>query len=122
MPTQRGCCLEGSPVGSMATLDNTTRQSVVQEVRSVLAATCACDIQYFDAEGVTIVDAVERPGRLRFRVWSKPLIVATTGAGVVVSCHPERREWLRANLGQLRRDAVFSPTTIGKLARFVARD
>lgn len=103
-------------------VDNTNRTSVLQALRSVLAATCACEEQDLVAEGVIITEATARPGRLRFPIASKPLIVVTMGAGVVVSCHAERQDWLGENLAQLRRDAIFSATAIGKLVQFVARD
>jgi predicted GNAT family acetyltransferase len=59
---------------------------------------------------------------MRFPIWSKPLQVVTMGAGAVLNCHPERLGWLHANLGHLRRDAIFSATSIGRLARHVEAD
>ncbi len=62
-----------------------------------------------------------RGGR-RFPFPAKPLWVFTMGANVVLSCHPERATWVRANLGHLDRDAIFSGPAIGLLAHYVARD
>jgi len=39
-----------------------------------------------------------------------------------VSCHPDRMPWLRATLGHLARDAVFSATVIAELARQIEAD
>jgi GNAT superfamily N-acetyltransferase len=44
------------------------------------------------------------------------------GAGVVVSCHPDRVDWLRATLGPLARDAIFSAETIACLSHYVEPD
>ena len=41
---------------------------------------------------------------------------------MVVSCHPERVDWLRTNLGELHRDAIFSATTIARLADYIEPD
>ena len=102
--------------------ENGDRRAALGAIGSVLAASCACAEQDLLRERVTIVPARELPGRLCFPRWSKPLQVVTMGAGVVVSCHPERLDWLRSNLGQLGRDAVFSAPTIGRLARYVEPD
>jgi GNAT superfamily N-acetyltransferase len=88
----------------------------------VLAASCACDADDFLRDGVTIARAEERPGRLRFPMPARPLQIVTMGTGVVVSCHPGRERWVRANLAGLGREAIFSATTIGALTRYVARD
>lgn len=103
-------------------VDNDSRESVRRVIRRVLAATCACREPDFDTDGVLITQAGELPGRLRFPVCSRPLLVVTMGAGVVVSCHAERVEPLRAVLGHLPRDAIFSATTIAQLARLVEPD
>jgi hypothetical protein len=91
-------------------------------IRATLAAQYACDEAAFAAMGVTVTEAVERPGRLHFPVPSKPLLAVTLGAGVVISCHPSRCPWVRRNLSRVDRDALFSAPLIAKLARFVGRD
>ncbi len=103
-------------------VDNRDRQSVLAAIRSVLAASYACAEGDLIAEGVAVTEARELEGRLFFTPSSNPLLLATMGAGVVVSAHSTRVAWLRANLGHLRRDAVFSATTIAKLVRYVQRD
>ena len=101
---------------------NQDRRVVRQTVRTVLAASYACAEQDFVQEGVVIVDAAELPDRLRFPVWSKPLLIGTMGAGVVVSCHADRMTWLQAKLDHRRRDVIFSAPIIGELASYVEHD
>jgi GNAT superfamily N-acetyltransferase len=101
---------------------NDTRRAARAAIRAVLAASCACDEDDFRGDGVIIACAEERAGRLRFPMPSRPLHIVTMGTGVVVSCHPGRARWMRANLGSLGRDAIFSATTLGALTRYVARD
>ncbi len=103
-------------------VDTGDRRAVLPAIRAVLAANCACAERDFVGEGVVVTRAEERPGRLRFPFPTMPLLAVTMGAGVVVSCHPERAAWLRANLGQHRRDAVFAAATIGQLARYIEPD
>src|SRR4051794_35545106 len=99
-----------------------TRGGTVAIIRSVLAATCACTERDLTCGSIVIVPARDVPGRLRFPLWSKPLLVVTMGAGVVVSCHPDRLAWARATLGACTRDEVFSAPIMGLLARYVERD
>jgi GNAT superfamily N-acetyltransferase len=98
------------------------RDRARQIVRSVLAADLACSDDAFFSDGVTIAAAEDRPGRRGFPRWSKPLGVVTLGRGVVVSSHPDRIPWLRATLGHLSRDAVFSAATLRCLAEYVEPD
>lgn len=101
---------------------NSDRAAALRVVRTVLAADCACAEEAFVGEGVVIVDAQERPGRRRFPVGAKPLALVTMGAGTVVSCHPDRAAWLRANLARRQRDHVFSAPIIAQLAEHIAPD
>lgn len=91
-------------------------------VKAVLAADCACPEDAFLKDSVSVVDWEERPGRRRFPLPSKTLLVVTMGAGVAVASHPERSAWLRKTLQGLERDDVFSASTIAKLAQYVSRD
>lgn len=93
-----------------------------QVIRAVLAADFSCMEHAFLDDGLVITCAAEQSGRRRFPWRSKPLGIATMGAGVVVSCHPERVDWLRTNLGELHRDAIFSATTIARLAQYIEPD
>src|SRR5579875_4215406 len=104
----------------VATIDNTERYGVRHAIRATLTATCACGEDDLSGDGVAIMPWQELPERLRFPVWSKPLLVVTTGAGVVVSCSPERLSWLRDALAGHHRDAIFSAPVIGELAQYVA--
>ncbi len=103
-------------------VDNGDRQSVLATIRSVIAASYACTEGDLIAEGVVVTEARELEGRLRFTPSSNPLLLVTMGADVVVSAHSARVAWLRKNLGHLRRDEVFSATTIAKLVRYAERD
>jgi GNAT superfamily N-acetyltransferase len=109
-------------VGKGPMSDNTDRRAALRAIREVLAADCACAPHDFLAGGVVITTAVEQSGRRRFPFPARPLWVFSMGTGVVVSCSPERRAWIQAHLGSLDRDAVFAGPTIGRLARYVARD
>ncbi|HET8631873.1 MAG TPA: GNAT family N-acetyltransferase [Thermomicrobiales bacterium] len=91
-------------------------------IRAVLAADCACAPEDFLRDGGVVTVARECPGRRRFPMPAKPLLLVTTGAGVVVSCHPERVDWARAALGPRPRDEIFSAPTIAELVQYVARD
>ena len=100
----------------------TDRQYALALARTTLAADCGCDEQAFLSEGVVIVPAKVRPGRRRFPVNPRPLFLATFGAGVVVSCHPDRTSRLVSSLGSMDRDEVFSASTVMLLARLVESD
>jgi GNAT superfamily N-acetyltransferase len=105
----------------MPTTD-TSHDAVRRLIRTVLAASCACQPRDLLDTGVTFVEARPVAGRMRFPMPAKPLAIVTMGAGVVVSAHAERLPWLRATLATLERDAIFSARTIGALSRFVGRD
>ncbi len=106
----------------MKRADNGNRHSAVAAIRATLAATCACTERDLLAQGVVVVEAQERMGRLRFPLWSKSLLAVTMGPGVVLSCHPERVAWARVTLAGEQRDAIFSAATIAEIARYVGRD
>lgn len=100
---------------------NSNRRDVLQAIRRVLAADCACEEHDLLDEGIVVTEARELPGRRRYPFPSRPLLVVTMGAGVVVSCDRERVEWARANLSHLRRDELFGAITIGRMAAEVER-
>jgi hypothetical protein len=102
--------------------NNSDHRAALQAIRDVVAADCACAPHDFLAGGLVITAAVEQAGRRRFPFPAKPLWVFSMGAGVVISCSPERMAWIRANLGALDRDAIFAGPAIGRLARYIARD
>lgn len=91
-------------------------------ILAVLAADCACAPEDFLRDGVIVTAARERPGRRRFPLPAKPLLLVTTGVGVVVGCHAGRLDWARATLGHRRRDEIFSAATIAVLGRYLAGD
>jgi hypothetical protein len=91
-------------------------------VRRALAASLACDEADLLAEGVRVVLAEERPGRLRFPRGPRVLGIVTMGAGGVVSCDPSRLKWARAELGVLDRNGLFSAATTARIAARVAED
>src|SRR5947207_986087 len=86
--------------------NNRDHRAALRAIRDVLAAHCACAPHDFLAGGLVITPAVEQAGRRRFPFPTKPLWVFSMGAGVVISCSPERMAWVRANLGSLDRDAI----------------
>lgn len=91
-------------------------------VRAVLAADLACDEEDLLAEGVRVVLAEERVGRRRFPRGPKVLIVATMGAGTVVSCDASRSQWARAVLGRLGRNQLFTAATAARISARVEQD
>jgi GNAT superfamily N-acetyltransferase len=109
-------------MGRDGTSDAGDRRGARAAIAATLAAQCACNEADFAASGVVVTEASERAGRLRFPVPTKPLLVATLGAGVVISCHPSRVAWARNHLAGLDRDALFGAALIARLARYVGRD
>ena len=61
---------------------NGNRHNAIYAIRATLAATCACAEQDLVADGVVVVEAQERAGRLRFPLRSKSLLAVTMGTGV----------------------------------------
>lgn len=98
------------------------RVSTIDAARRVLAADLACPESALREEGVFVTPFEVRPGRRGYPPPSKPMHILTMGAGVVVSCHPERIDWLRATLGDRSRDEIFSISTTIELAADVGRD
>jgi hypothetical protein len=98
------------------------RASSIATARRVLAADLACPESALSDEGVFVTPFELRPGRRGYPPPSKPMGILTMGAGVVVSCHPERVDWLRVTLGNRSRDEIFSISTMLELAAYLARD
>ncbi|MDQ3854856.1 MAG: GNAT family N-acetyltransferase [Chloroflexota bacterium] len=105
--------------GRSATVTRSVREITRKVIREVLAASCACGPDDFLRAGVTFTIAEEHPGRLRFPMPSKPLLVATMGSGVVVSVAPDRLRSARSALAGLDRDAIFSAEGIAGLNEVV---
>jgi hypothetical protein len=95
---------------------------VVAVARRVLAASLACDEADLLTDGVRVVLAEERPGRLRFPRGPHFLGIATMGAGAVVSCDASRLAWARRELGHLDRNRLFTAATTARIAARVAAD
>lgn len=91
-------------------------------IRMVLAADCACEEDDFDRDGLTVVPTAERRARRRFPLLSRGLLIVTMGAGVVVSCHPERIVWIRSTFAGKDRDAIFSISMLARVSSYVARE
>lgn len=98
------------------------RASSIEIARSVLAADYACPESALVEDGVIVTPFEYRPGRRPYPRPAKPLLIGTMGAGVVVSCHPDRVDWLRSTLGARTRDDIFSVSTVAELAAYVAPD
>ncbi len=91
-------------------------------VRAVLAADLACAEADLLWEGVTVVLAEERPRRRCFPRGSHALLIATMGAGAVVSCDASRLAWARTELGRLDRNRLFMAVTQARIGVRVAED
>ncbi len=100
-------------------MSNRTRAGALRTIRRVLAADCACEPGDFLEKRVTVVEARTLPGRRRFPVPPRPLMVFTMGEGVVISCHQECEGWIRHYIAGLERDAVFSSRVIGMISQLV---
>jgi GNAT superfamily N-acetyltransferase len=103
-------------------VDMRERRATLRAIRAVLARDCACTEQDFLTEGVILTPAHALAGRRRFPFPTKALWLYTMGAGVVVSCAPERLAWMQAHIGSLARDAIFSAPAISTLAQYIASD
>lgn len=97
-------------------MSNADWSAAIQAIRTILCADCACSERDLLDEGIVVTLAREVPGRRRFPLGPKPLLIATMGQGVVVSCGADRMNWFRGSLGQSDRETVFSPATIAHLA------
>ena len=98
------------------------RASTLRAIRSVLAADCACTEEDLTRDGLVITEAAERPGRRRYPLLAKPLLIVTKGTGVVVSCHASRMAALRTILDGCPRDVVFGAAILGRLSDLVQPD
>jgi GNAT superfamily N-acetyltransferase len=103
-------------------MDNADRASVLRAIRQTLAADCACDADDFLGEGVRVVVARQMPGRRGFPFAAKPLLIATMGRAVVISCAADRVEWAEHNLAPMGRDEVFGASTVSRVHEYVAAD
>lgn len=89
-------------------------------VRSMLAATYACDDADFLRDGVIFTAPEERPGRIRRPL--RKLLIGTTGDGVIVCRDPEWEEWLRPLLADCTRDTAFWPDVVAQIVPHVPED
>jgi GNAT superfamily N-acetyltransferase len=96
-------------------MKNNTRQVARESIRTVLAASCACQKGDLIGGDVVFTHAQEMPGRLRFAVHD--VLVVTMGDGVVVSCSSAWEGWLRFAVGHLSRETIFSTETIAHVER-----
>ena len=97
-------------------------QRTQQTIKTTLAATFACDPAAWSAECNTIVAAAALPGRLRFPIPSRPFLLGSCGAGVVISCHESRLDWVRAELAPHGRDVLLSLPLLAEIDRQLVRD
>jgi GNAT superfamily N-acetyltransferase len=96
--------------------------SALTIVKKVLGADFACSPGDFDKDGILITRAKLVPGRRHFPLPPKYLAMATMGRGVVICCSAGREKWVKANLGNLTRDSVFSTIVLSRIQQFVAPD
>ena len=98
------------------------RQRTEQTIIRTLSATFACDPAAWAAEHNTIVAAATLPGRLRFPIPSRPFMLASRGAGVVISCDESRLDWARTELAPHGRNALLSLPLLAEIDRQLLRD
>lgn len=98
------------------------RQRTQQMIRTTLAATYACDPEAWFAERNTIAAAAALPGRLRFPIPSRPFLLASCGAGVVISCDQSRLDWARAELASHGRNDLLSLPLLAEIDRYLMRE
>ncbi|QHT63236.1 GNAT family N-acetyltransferase [Paenibacillus lycopersici] len=103
-------------------MDVSNRSSVVQTVKTVLAASLSCAEEDLLRERVSIHPAQSREGRLRFPIRNPSLTIATMGSGAVVACSRDRFAWAEEQLGSLSRGQLFSAQTAAKLQALVEPD
>lgn len=96
------------------------RRRTQQTLTATLAATFACDPAAWSDERNTIVAAAALPGRLRFPIPSRPFLLASCGAGVVISCHESLLAWAQAELAPHGRDALLSLPLLAEIDRHLA--
>jgi len=96
--------------------------SALNAVKTILAADFNCRQSEFEEEGIFIHHSKELPGRRRFPFREKSLSIATMGRGVVVSCSIDRLGWCDANLSQLSRNDIFTPSAVALMEEFVKKD
>jgi GNAT superfamily N-acetyltransferase len=95
------------------------RYEALEVIRRVLADDCACDPEDFTRDEILVTPHDVRPSRRRYPVPDLPLMAITTGAGVVISAHPDRIETVRAVVEAVSRDDLFSAPVISRLAALV---
>jgi GNAT superfamily N-acetyltransferase len=91
-------------------------------VRAILACDLACDEDDLLTEGTRVVVAESRPGRRRFPREARVLMIATMGAGTVISCDPSRLDWARTELGHLGRDQLFAAAMAAPISAHLEHD
>ena len=91
-------------------------------IASVLAADCVCAPDALLTDGTTISVARALPGRRRYPLRDRSLLILTIGRGVAIAANAERLEWLRDRLACRERDEIFAATTIVELAELVEPD
>lgn len=98
------------------------RQRTRQTIAATLAASYACDPAAWSAETNTVVEAAALPGRLRFPLPARPFLMATTGAGVMISCQGSRLAWARVELAPQGRDALLALPLLAAIDTHLAPD
>lgn len=97
------------------------KKSAIQVVRKILAADFGCEQSDFDKEGITSNLVKQTEGARRFPPTEKFLAMVTTGRAVVISCSAARLRWVRVNLTRFAPEALFGPTAIARIEKYVSR-
>jgi GNAT superfamily N-acetyltransferase len=97
-----------------------TRNDARRAIASTLAADTATDATAFDANGITVVEYRQMPGRRRFDPPPRPYQVMTMGHGLVISCHRDWMEWSRRRARSVDRIQFFAPANIAAIVALLA--
>lgn len=94
---------------------NANRSEVMAFVRSVIANDYDCDADDFLNEGYTFKHTPQRPGGRGYIPPSKTIQATSFGYGIVLTCHPDFFEPIKAITSKLDRDDFFYPMGLGPL-------
>lgn len=101
---------------------NANRAEARDEITRILCLDQNCSQEHLRSPGTIITGADELEGRRRFPFREHRLTLTTMGKGVVISCSPDRLDWVEENLGHQNRDTLFAASTLASLDEFVRSD
>jgi GNAT superfamily N-acetyltransferase len=89
---------------------------------NMLAADYNCAPELLLAEGVSVTEAAELPGRRSYPIPENPLIAVTLGAGVVILTSQSRLSQVDTLVRDRSRDEIFSIPILAQLDTLVRSD